>query len=181
MAQEFLSKLGHLLAAEESFVEALKKTTEASELSTGRKELLNHLRQLVTSDDLALIIATEKTIIQGDLSRYANSAAMLTSLKAALEGMDIIKYHLALISDKSKYVIIDQTHRMARNRRAGLPFDEARQALASHHARLMNMDKSRLDEDDKQVLEIRKTVIAHAQECYARRQSATLGIDPLQG
>jgi len=93
MAQEFLDKLENLLAAEETFVEALKNTTEASELSTGRKELLNHLRQLVKSNDLSLIIATEKAIIQGDLSRYANSAAMVTSLKAALEGMDIIEHH----------------------------------------------------------------------------------------
>jgi len=181
MAREFLDKLEQLLIAEESFVEALKKTTEASELSTGRKELLNHLRALVKSNDLSLIIATEKAIIRGDLSRYANSAAMVTSLKAALEGMEIIEHHLALVSDKDKYRIIDQAHRMARNRRAGLPFDEARQALAGHHARLMNMDKSRLDEDDKEVIEARKAVIAHAQECYARRQSAILGIDPTQG
>jgi len=181
MAQEFLDKLENLLAAEETFVERLKKTSEASELSTGRKELLNHLRTLVKSDDIALIIATEKTIIEGDLSRYANSAAMVTSLKAALEGMEIIEHHLTLVSDKDKYTIIDQAHRMARNRKAGLPFDEARQALAGHHARLTNMDKSRLDEDDKEVIEMRKAVIAHAQDCYARRQSATLGIDPAQG
>jgi len=70
---------------------------------------------------------------------------------------------------------------MTRNRKAGLPFDEARQALAGHHARLTNMDKSRLDEDDKEVIEMRKAVIAHAQNGYARHQSTTLGIDPAQG
>jgi len=181
MAQEFLDKLEQLLVAEGSFVETLKKTRAARTLSAGRKELLEHLRALVHSDDLRLIIAAEKKIIQGDLSRYANSAAMVTSLKAALEGMEIIEHHLTLVSDKDKYRIIDQAHRMARNRKAGLPFDEARQALSGHHARLMNMDKSRLDEDDKEVIETRKAVIAHAQECYARRQSATLGIDPAQG
>jgi len=181
MAQEFLDKLENLLAAEETFVEALKKTRAARTLSAGRKELLEHLRQLAISDNLALIIAAEKAIIQGDLSRYANSAAMVTSLKVALEGMEIIEHHLDLVSDKTRYALIDQTHRLTRNRRAGLPFDEARQALAGHHARLMNMDKSRLDEDDKEVLEIRKTVIAHAQDCYARRQTVTLGLEPAQG
>jgi len=181
MRQEFLDKLEHLLIAEGSFVETLKKTQAAKTLSAGRKELLEHLRTLVHSDDLRLIIAAEKKIIEGDLSRYANSAAMVNSLKAALEAMDIIEYHMTLISNKDQYHIIDQTHRMSRNRRAGLPFDEARQALAGHHARLMNMDKSRLDEEDKQVLETRKAVIAHAQDCYARRQAATLGVDPAQG
>jgi len=174
MVQEFLDELEHLLAAEGSFVETLKKTPAARKLSAGRKKLLEHLSALAKSNDLALIIDAEKKIIQGDLSRYANSAAMVTSLKAALEGMEIIEHHLDLVSDKDKYRIIDQAHRMSRNRKAGLPFDEARQALAGHHARLMNMDKSRLDEDDKEVLEIRKTVIAHAQDCYARRQAATL-------
>jgi len=181
MSREFLDELEHLLAAEESFVEKLKQTQAARQLSGGRKKLLNHLRTLALSDDLALIIATEKQIIQGDLSRYANSAAMVNSLKAALEAMDIIEHHITLVSDNAKYTIIDQGHRMARNRRIGLPFDEARQALAGHHARLMNMDKSRLDEDDKEVIEMRKAVIAHAQDCYIQRQSATLGIDPAQG
>jgi len=181
MAQEFLDKLENLLAAEGTFVEALKKTRAAKTLSTGRKELLGHLRTLAQSDDLSLIIATEKKIIQGDLLRYSNSAAMMSSLKAALEGMGIVEHHIALVSDKASYRIIDQGHRMARNRRAGLPFDEARQALASHHARLMNLDKSRLDEDDKEIIEMRKAVIAHAQECYASRQAAILGINPAQG
>jgi len=181
MKQEFLDELEHLLTVEESSVEELRNTRASRQLSAGRKDLLTHLRKLAKSDDLALIIAAEKKIIQGDLSRYTNSTAMRSSLKAALEGMEIIEHHLDLISDKEKYTIIDQAHRMTRNRKAGLPFDEARQALAGHHARLMNMDKSRLDEDDKEVIEMRKAVIAHAQECYARRQSATLGIDPAQG
>jgi len=181
MAQEFLDKLEHLLAAEGTFVETLKKTQAARTLSAGRKDLLEHLRALVHSDDLRLIIAAEKKIIEGDLSRYANSAAMVSSLKAAVEAMDIIERHLELVNDRNQYHIIDQGHRMIRNRRAGLPFDEARQALAGHHARLTNMDKSRLDEDDKEVLETRKSVIAHAQECYARRQAGALGVDPTQG
>jgi len=82
MAQEFLDELERLLAAEESFVETLKKTLAARKLSAGRKDLLEHLRTLAKSNDLTLIIAAEKKIIQGDLSRYANSAAMLSSLKA---------------------------------------------------------------------------------------------------
>jgi len=178
MKQEFLDELEHLLTVEESSLEELKKTRAARQLSAGRKDLLTHLRKLAKSDDLALIIAAEKKIIQGDLSRYANSAAMVSSLKAAMEGMDIIEHHITLASNKTQYTLIDQTHRMAKNRKAGLPFDEARQALAGHHARLMNLDKSRLDEDDKEIIEMRKAVMAHAQECYARRQAATLGIEP---
>jgi len=174
MAQAFLEHLDRLLAAEELLVNELKQTQAARKLSSGRKRLLEHLRRLAQSDDIPLIIATEKAIIRGDLSRYANSAAMVGSLNAAMQGMDIVEHHLILLADKEKYSIIDQAHRMGKHRRAGLPFDEARQAL-------MNLDKSRLDEDEKQVIDMRKMVMAHASECYARRQAATLGIDPAQG
>jgi len=170
MQKDFLDKLTHLLTAEEAFVEALKNTRAAHRLVDGRKQLLAHLRKLVSSKNLALIVATEKEIIQGDLSRYANSAAMINSLRAALNAMQVIECHLTLVSNKEKYRIVDQSHSLAKNRKAGLPFDEARQALASHLARLMNLDKSRLDEMDKQLIDVRKAVITNAIECYTQRQ-----------
>jgi len=130
MQQDFLDKLDYLLTDEEGLVEALKNTRAASRLSASRKQLLNHLRELAQGGDLSLIIKTEKKIIQGDLSRYANSAAMVTSLKAALEAMHVIEHHLTLVASTEKYRIVDQSHSLAKNRKAGLPFDEARQALA---------------------------------------------------
>jgi len=123
------------------------------------------------------MIAVEKKIIEGDLSRYANSAAMVSSLKAALEAMQVIAHHLTLVNSKEKYGIVDQSHSMAKNRKAGLPFDEARQALASHYTRLTNMDKSRLDEDDKQLIDVRKVLMANAIERYTQRQEQTLEIN----
>jgi len=177
MQQDALGKLKHLLTAEEALVEKLKETRAAIRLSAGREKLISHLREFVQSDDLSLIVATEKEIIQGDLSRYANSAEMVNSLKAAMEGMEIVEHHITLVSDKTKYRLIDQTHRMAKNRKAGLPFDEARQALAGHQARLRNMDKSRLDEADKQLIKVRKEVIANAIERYTQRQAQILEVE----
>jgi len=55
---------------------------------------------------------------------------MTSSLQKAMEAMQVIEDHIDLISSKEKYSIIDRGYSMAKNRRAGLPFDEARQALA---------------------------------------------------
>jgi len=176
MRQAFLDDLDRLLTSEELFVDALKNSQVAAQLSAGRKQLLSHLRVLAQSDDLPLMIEAEKKIIQGDLSRYANSAAMASSLKKAMEAMHVIEDHINLVGNKDTYRIIDRGYSMAQNRKAGLPFDEARQALASHYTRLTNLDKSRLDEDDKQLIDVRKTLIANAIERYAQRQAQILGI-----
>jgi len=126
MHQEFLDQLDQLLTEEELFVDELKRSRLATQLAAGRTRLLEHLRELVQSDDLPLMIEVEKKIIEGDLSRYANSAGMASSLEAALEAMHIIKHHLTLVGDKEKYRLVDQTHRLEKNRKAGLPFDEAK-------------------------------------------------------
>jgi len=172
-----LNILDRLLTEEEGLLERLKKTRSAKQLSKGRQKLLTHIRKVGRGHDVSLIIATEKKIIEGDLERYANSKSMTASLQMALDGMNVIQKHLALVNDKDKYPIIDQGHSMVKNRRNGLPFDEARQALASHHARLLNMDKSRADEDEKDIIDARKAAIFHAGELYAGLQANTLGID----
>jgi len=177
MQQDFLGRIKLLLIAEEGLVDTLKNTRAARRLADGRKRLLAQLRELVSSEDLSLIVATEKEIIQGDLLRYANSTAMISSLNTAMEGMQVIEHHITLVSSKEKYRIVDQSHSLAKNRKAGLPFDEARQALASHLTRLMNLDKSRVDKVDKQLIDVRKAVIANAIERYTQRQAQILGIE----
>jgi len=102
---------------------------------------------------------------------------MVGSLKTALQAIAVIERHLALVASAAAYRIVDQSHSMAKNRKAGLPFDEARQALASHYTRLENLDKSRLDETEKETIEARKALIAQAIACYARRQMQVLGLE----
>jgi len=179
MQQDFLGRIKLLLVAEEGLVETLKNTRAARRLADGRKRLLAQLRGLVSSENLSLIVATEKEIIQGDLLRYANSTAMVSSLKTALQAIQVIGHHLILVGDQEKYRIVDQSHSLAKNRKAGLPFDEARQALASHLTRLMNLDKSRVDEMDKQLIDVRKAIITNAIDRYTQRQAHILGIEQI--
>ncbi|MDR3323177.1 MAG: hypothetical protein LBS89_03135 [Zoogloeaceae bacterium] len=57
-----------------------------------------------------------------------------------------------------------------------MPLDEARQAFKSHYARLSNLDKSRLSDDDKKIIDARKTNIFNAIKLYIQRQAKTLGV-----
>lgn len=169
--------LQRLLVAEAEYGEALKETRAAKRLHSSRNDLLQHLREVGRGGDLFQIVATERAIVEGDLTRYANSQAMANSLKTALNEIAAIERQLGIVDDQARYRAVDQAHSLPKNRRGGLPFDEARQALASHYARLNNMDKSRLGDDEKKIIDARKSVIFAAGKLYTERQAMTLGVE----
>jgi len=176
-----LKKLNVLLTIEEEFVETLKNTKAAKQLRGARNDLFEHIREAARSGDLSLIVSTERAIIEGDLKRYANSPAMVGSLNAALNEISAIELHIGIVDDKSKYQLVDQAHSLPKNRKKDLPYDEARQALASHYARLNNMDKSRHSDEEKAVIEARKSAVSAAGKLYAERQAKTLGVALAKG
>jgi len=176
MQKDLLKKLEGLLSTEEIVVETLRKTKAAHRLSDTRQQLLAIVHEATRSADLSLIVAVEKTIVEGDLARYANSASMSKSLNVARNEIAAIERHLDIVDDPARYQPVDQAHRLPKNRRANLLLDEARQALASHQARLDNLDKSRLDDDEKQLVEARKSALQAAGRLYIERQAKALGV-----
>jgi hypothetical protein len=177
MDDKSLLLLERLLAREDSRTSQLRKTLQAQQLHDVREDLLRHVRKAGQSGDLQLIVATERAIVEGDLTRYANSKAMANSLKTALTEISVIERHIGIVDDRARYQFVDQAHSLDRNRKGGLPYDEARQALAGHYARLDNMDKSRLDDDEKQIVDARKSAMFAAGKLYAERQARILGAE----
>ncbi|GHT86932.1 hypothetical protein AGMMS49543_21390 [Betaproteobacteria bacterium] len=171
------AELQRLLILEEVSAVVVAKTPETAALNSSRSDLLKHVREIGKSNDLAFIVASEKIIVRGDLERYANSPAMVASLKKALAELETVERHLPLVDDPSQYRLVDATHRFPKNRKGGLPWDEARQALGSHYTRLDNLDKSRLSDDEKATIEARKHNIFQAGKLYAGRQAITLGVE----
>ncbi|WP_375614782.1 hypothetical protein [Bartonella sp. AC535YNZD] len=64
-----------------------------------RNDLCSYLRNIEKSGGLSLLIDTERSLVENDLLRYANSKAMISSLKKALMEIDIIKKHIILVSN----------------------------------------------------------------------------------
>ncbi|MDP1698361.1 MAG: hypothetical protein Q8L45_11360 [Xanthomonadaceae bacterium] len=181
MAHKAIQKLNRLLAIEEEFAKEMNETVAAKQLQDARGGLLGNIRDAGRSGDLSLIIATERAIVEGDLSRYANSQSMTNSLKTAVNEIAAIERHIGIVDAEATYRTVDHAHSLPRNRKGGLPLDEARQALASHFTRLNNMDKSRLGGDEKKIIDARKVSILVAGKLYAARQAKTLGVDPSRG
>jgi len=175
MNHPLLIEVEETLSAEEVDVFRLRETEAARQLASRRRKLLTLVRESIRLRDVALIVAIETAIVEGDLLRYTNSKGMRGSLTRALEELNAIRAHLDYIADKEVYRIIDQAHSLTKKRLNGLPRDDARLALASHRSRLDNMDKSRLDEEEKDILAARQDAMKAAEQLYTSLQSEALG------
>ena len=144
-----------------------------------RNILIAHVKEIAASGDAEAIIEMEKDFIQNDLERYARAEdkEMIDSLKAALLGVGAIKQQLELVDDPQKYQAIDRGYALPKNRKQGLPLDEARQSFSSHRARLDNYVKYRLEETEKQLVRERRKALSIAEKDYLARQAKTLGVE----
>ncbi|PIT68492.1 hypothetical protein CER18_06780 [Bartonella tribocorum] len=102
---------------------------------------------------------------------------MVGSLKTALAEIDVIKYHVMIVSEPEKYDVINKGHSLPKHRKGGLPYDEARQAMASHYARLGNLDKARLTSIEKSIIDVRRENIKAMQKFYEEMQARAIDID----
>jgi hypothetical protein len=178
MKNNALEKLNRLLVVEEDFTLKLNKTRAAKNLQGSRNDLLTHVREVGRSGDLSLIVTTEQAIVEGDLSRYATQSPPMTkSLEAAINEIASIERHIHIVDDHAKYQAVDQEHSLPKNREKGLPLDEARRAFRSHYVRLNNLNRARLSEEEKKIIDARKSNIFQAGKLYAERQAKTLGVD----
>jgi hypothetical protein len=64
MTEDLLTKVQNLLVLEGGLIETLANSEEAKDLSAMRTGLLARIREIGKSEDLSLIVATEKAIIE---------------------------------------------------------------------------------------------------------------------
>lgn len=169
-----------LLLLEEGFMLERGRTVPAVRLQETRAELLGQIKTVGKSGDLDLILSVERTILQNDLERHASSKGMAASLTAALAELAAAETLVAKVRDPAAYRSTDEDHSLPKNRTGGVPRDQARQFFASHAARLLNQDKSRLDPEEKQLIDQRKANIRTAEKIYTALQRQVLGLPPQQ-
>jgi hypothetical protein len=176
-----ITVLNRLFLREKGFVDGRDKTVEAMELKQARHDLAAQLQEIGKSGSLDLIIAAERRFLENDLAQYVTSGAMRSSLKTALKELEDAQAVIPLVKDPSVYQAIDKSHAHHKSRVGGLPKDAARQFFGSNASRLLNLDKSRLDGEEKAIVEERKRNMRTAEKLYAVLQQKTLGLSPAPG
>jgi hypothetical protein len=151
---EAIEKGYRLRFAEYSQFEFRNTSGSAKDLEGVQLEQVNLLREAGKSGDLSLIVSVEKT---------------------TLKELAVVERHIGIVDDPVRYKAIDEAHSLPRNRKGDLPYDEARQALRSQYARLNNMDKARLGDAEKLVIDARRSNILQAEKLYKERQVKALG------
>ena len=171
-------ELKRLLGFEAVAVKKHQQAFSAEELVNTRK-VLAHVKKIAASGNAEAIIEMEKDFIQHDLERCtrADDKEMIGSLNAALLGIAAIKQQLEIVDDPQKYQAIDRGYTLPKNRKQGLPLDEARQSFSSHRTRLGNDVKYCLEETEKQLARERRKALSIAEKDYIARQARTLGVE----
>ncbi|MBF0250776.1 MAG: hypothetical protein HQL35_09140 [Alphaproteobacteria bacterium] len=173
---DLLSKINRNLLNERAAFVQRERSHEAGKLQAAQTDLLQTAKEVGRSGDLELIMATERTILINELRLYGNSAGMKSSLSTAIEDIKQAERHVPIVKDKKRYAAHAELFQRPKNRRGGLPYDEARQFFNAHNTRLLNQDRSRLSDVEKRTLNVRRTNIRNAEKMYAALQVQALGI-----
>lgn len=140
------------------------------------KTAAEHLKAIWEQGNLDEILLSEEVSIKFDLNHRVNSAAMQKSLEKAADELAIAMRLVKLVKDPERYAMIDAGHARKENRIGDLPRDEARQFFKSHFARLLNHDKTGLDDAEKRMLDIRRANISRGEKLYGAMQRQALGL-----
>ena len=162
------------LELERIALEKMRESEEALIANDARTAQAKSFKKVQSEGDIDGILELERMCLLYELEYYSNSAAMTSSLKAAIEGLDATLDLLAKSRNPARYREVDESFRTRKNRADGLPIDEARQFFASHEARLRNLDKARLDASEKELINCRLNGIRIAMHLYKDLQREAL-------
>lgn len=130
-------------------------------------ELLSTLKKIGKLGEVGMILQAERSLIENEREFYGNTPPMKKSLDNALSELNGAEITFAKIHIPKQYrKEVNDGYVSHKSRHLGLPLDETRQFLKSHKARLLNLDKSRLDKGEKDVIEARRSNLRIAEANY---------------
>lgn len=145
-------------------------------LGKTRNDFAKHVSDVGKSDNFDEMVALERRFMEIDLAKYITSAAQGTSVKTSLSEVDAAEKARTLVDDPVQYAAVNATHGHTKARSGGLPKDDMRMFLSSQNSRLLNMDKSKLSEAEKNIVHARRNNILKAQKLYIEMQRQALGL-----
>jgi hypothetical protein len=155
-----LVRLAKSLVNERAAYISRERSREAKQYRVSQDALLEATKAIGKSGDISLILTAEAGFLRNDMRFFSDSAAMRSSLTTALTELDLAQKMLPVVGDSDLYLAVDVSHGMPKSRIGGVPRDAARQFFQSHNARLLNADKSRLTDTEKQILDAAGTTSA---------------------
>ncbi|WP_273721563.1 hypothetical protein [Bartonella sp. ML71XJBT] len=95
-------------------MQSLEKALMTKKLHSVRSDLCGCLHNIGKSGDLSSLLDAERRLVENDLLRYANSKAMISSLKTALTEIDVIKKHVVLVGNPAQYKVINEAYSLSK-------------------------------------------------------------------
>ncbi|WP_375634865.1 hypothetical protein [Bartonella sp. MM100QHHN] len=175
--EKYQDKLEYLFDQQHKYMQEFSNTLEAKKLHDVRSDLYNYLRDIGQNGDISLLISSERSLTENDFIQYGNSKAMIKSFKNALAYIDVIKKHIALVSDPVQYQFINKTHSLPKNRKGGLPYDEGRKAMVWHYKWLEDTGLYFSTSIELSINEARKDNMKAIQKLYEQMQAKAIDID----
>ena len=130
---DLIDDLYRLLTLEHASAALVIPTAAAQSLRAARSDIATTLQLLRSTDNIDLLLAAERSILEYDLDRYANSPGMTQSLETALAEHAVAVRQVEWGSrppwPTPRSV---RPHSLPRNRIGDVPRDEARQFFRSH-------------------------------------------------
>lgn len=170
-------RLGVELVRATTAIAAALETEQGREanLSFGSQRQL--LREVLGRGDLEEILAAELLVLRYDRG-VANDARERASLDQGISQLRVTLGLVGKVADPETYREVDEAHQFPRNRRGGLPIDEARQFFGSHRARLKNLRSGYGEPERKRVVAVREANMKAAERSYIELQRAALDRTP---
>ena len=141
-----------------------------------QKAICQDLNAIGQTRDVGLILEAERGLLENEIAFYSNSPAMAKSLDNAMSELKGAENAYDKVQNSEQYRQLDQDYQSHKSRSGDLPKDEARQFFKSQNARLMNMDKTRLDEGEKAVIEARRDNLRAGETAYIALQKQALEV-----
>ena len=157
-------------------IAANSKTQMDARADIGR--IGDHVTEIGKTGDARSIMEVELALLQEERDNLSNARVQAGSLDTAIEGITISLDLLEKVRSPESYRLIDEAHGTRKRRAGGLPLDEAREFFKSHEGRLLNLNKSILSDEEKELIDIRRANIRKAGRMYIAMQRRTLGISP---
>ena len=137
MSEDLERRFGiELVRGSAAAVEAMAETTPGREANLAFGKQTAMVREVLGTGDLQGMLSVELLALRNDRA-YANDPRERASLDQGILQLRNTQRLVGIVADGERYRReVDQAHQLPKNRRGGLPLDEARQFFGSHTARL---------------------------------------------